>query len=638
MSGMKKSYPKTMDLDNPPADDDLPAVLEGKIIPVSKDTRKMIEPLLQIILSAETECQSGQTGTSTATTESYRPYVELGNSSAAKALSANRLVRRDCYDHLLPLVMHKMKSADRVTVEGTPGIGKTLFGFFLLRKLIAGQETVVYWNADLAVMFSVNDKHIRSYGLNHTTTIDGKNWSIGMWDPLLRELRTEVLDMENIYVIHDPGEGFLEGGKRRTATNLVVIVSFGHALVSEWATKGGKPTSLTMPIFTYDEIVVNKGNLFHGKPKGVDNDFQVKAKYERFGGSIRHWGTDQEEEAWAEMAAKIQEVARNDGVNIMLRTTNHRGSIIHVDVDFDKMKPLFPSEGHNAFAEKFYILGSTEVTTQFSATLANLGKAQFQLFMTNMKYEKGGEALYGLLFEIHAHNYLRHAKNGVNFRVVRRDGKNKNQYATVQIPVGNGTLSFAGQEAAGISEVAGTKKRPVGTYILPQSGTFPTYDAAVVVPAAVVGVKDKRFVGLLLQMTVSGATSLRRKPEHVVKLYMRNDMHTALEAAIDGFHGEGVSVTTFCVPSACFHPFLFQMEERKNGDEAITESRQPEFQFVVEIPEFMQLPVSVTPVGEIHGATGRTHRYMFRAGSAKRVKVESIYDKEDDCEEKRCIQ
>ena len=88
--------------------------------------------------------------------------------------------------------------------------------------------------------------------------IRGVQWSIGVWKPDERALFEALL-----LVIHDPAEGFLDRGLKRTANRLLVIVSFGHALLSKWNTKGGHSrVSLTMPCFSEDEIMANKANLF----------------------------------------------------------------------------------------------------------------------------------------------------------------------------------------------------------------------------------------------------------------------------------------------------------------------------------------------------------------------------------------
>ena len=55
---------------------------------------------------------------------------------------------------------------------------------------------------------------------------------------------------------------------------------------------------------------------------------------------------------------------------------------------------------------------------------------------------------------------------------MRKDGKNKNQYATVKLPVGDNLLIFPSAEARGIAEAANNAKQKVGTYIQPDSGSF----------------------------------------------------------------------------------------------------------------------------------------------------------------------
>ena len=388
-----------------------------------------------------------------------------------------------------------------------------------------------------------------------------------------------------------------------------------------------------MPFFHCDEIKANTDSLFHGKQTQIAwSDQLVEQKYDRFGGSIRHWGTPDEESAWSELKSKVRDVVNSNGANMLDRTHRHQGSVLHIDVEFDKSKSYFPDPDHNRFDSEWYVLGSNQIRKEFHDKLVKAGRDKVQSFMASVNGLRGGEALYGLLFEIHAHDFLRNIKGQVNIRVVRRDGKNKNQYATIRIPVSSNILTFPGVRAKGIADKAAGSPLEPGTYIMPDVSNFPTYDSAVVVPGDVVGVTDKSYVGLLLQMTVSGATGVRRLPEHSVNQYVRTEMQAALEATTPGFDSHCISVTTFCVPSACFHPFLFQIEQRKDTDQEIV--NQPDYQFVIEIPDFSKLETSSVPVGEIHGSTGRTHRYMLREGNPKKVKVEEIYETEqadDDC-------
>lgn len=339
-----------------------------------------------------------------------------------RLFGTERVVRRECYDHLLPIIEGKLSENINVGVEGTPGIGKTVFGLFVLRSFVEKDRSVVYWDGKQATLFTKDEKFIELFGLAETCNLRGAEWHWGAWMPTKQEL-VEVLLFEDIYVIHDPAPDFLLGGSEPLANNLVIILSFGHALLSYWATKGnGIPEfSATMPVFAYDEILANKNNLFHGK--AMTNE-RLTRLHMRFGGSIRHWAKPSEDVAWQELEAKILDVAKN-GSNITKRTPQHRGSIVHVAVDFDGNRPIFPNGGHNTFKPEGFILGSVGLTNLFSESMAGLGKDQLKVFMNSVKGEKGAEAVYGILFEKHAHEVLRRPDTNLNIRVVRHDGRNK---------------------------------------------------------------------------------------------------------------------------------------------------------------------------------------------------------------------
>ena len=112
-------------------------------------------------------------------------------------------------------------------------------------------------------------------------------------------------------------------------------------------------------------------------------------------------------------------------------------------------------------------------------------------------------------------------------------------------------------------------------------------------------------------MTVSGASGLRRLPKHSVKQYVRHDLEKAVRTLVKDF--EGPCITAFCVPTVCFQPFLFQLEECKQTETAT--KKQPSYQFVIEIPDFIKLPQPPAnrPLNVIHGASGQMHRYELRS-------------------------
>ena len=416
---------------------------------------------------------------------SVSPYV-VATERLAALFETERIVQRQCYDHLLPILEEKLEAGQTVSVEGSPGIGKTVFGFFLLRLFVHRKRSVVYWDGNQATFFTQNESFIKLYNLQHTDELLGETWHWGAWmtDAVALE---EFLLCKDIYVIHDPAQDFTFGGTRTLVENLVIILSFGHALIGAWHTKrtGAPKLRLFMPVFAHHEIFDNKENLFHGKEL---SDGKLNELYDQFGGTIRHWGQSTESGAWDELVAKMQDVASN-GSLITARTSSHKGSIVHVAVDFDANRNMYPDEGHNTFQTEGFVIGSHGLTELLSNTLANYGKNQLRTFMNAIRGQRGAESMYGVLFEQHAHEVLCRPEVKVNLKVVRYDGKNKYGYATttIQLDKKRNVLEFDGQEAKGINEMVGQTQQDHDTYFLPSSSTFPTYDSAMVVPGTVVG-------------------------------------------------------------------------------------------------------------------------------------------------------
>ena len=555
------------------------------------------------------------------------PYL-VATERLTALFERDRIVQRQCYDHLLPILQEKLDNGQTVSVEGSPGIGKTVFGYFLLRLFVRQKRSTVYWDGNQATFFTQNENFIKLYNLRHKGELLGETWHWGAWEADAKALE-EFLLCKDIYVIHDPAEDFKFGGTRVLVKNLVIILSFGHALVGAWSTKGtGAPKlRLFMPVFALDEIFDNKENIFHGKELSTGKFNEL---YNKFSGAIRHWGRSTESDAWDELVAKMQDVTIN-GSLIIARTSSHRGSIVHVAVDFDARRSIYPNYGHNTFQREGFVIGSYDLTTLLSETLSNYSKDQLRAFMNAIRGQRGAESMYGLLFKQHAHEVLCRPEVKLNFKVVRYDGKNRDEYATttIQISKKRNVLVFDGQDSKGINETVGQTQQDYDTYFLPACPNFPTYDAAMVVPGTVVGLTRVDRVGLLLQMTVSGASSVLRKPEHAVKNYMRKDMHSAL-AQVWPDSKPALSVTTFCVPTACFHPFLFQPEHIKNSSQPVAPENQAEYQFVIEIPEFLQLPLSRLPKDELDGENSRVHRYEMRTSIPKRVKLVHVHETENE--------
>ena len=117
---------------------------------------------------------------------------------------------------------------------------------------------------------------------------------------------------------------------------------------------------------------------------------------------------------------------------------------------------------------------------------------------------------------------------------------------------------------------------------MPISRNQPTYDSAHVANGKDLGVEllqaDK--ISLLLQMTVSGATRLLRRPDHEKTDSAK--IENEFKHRVVAFERNGMAYTAFFVPAERFKPFLFQCEEVVKGKKA---DYQPELQSVCEVPD-----------------------------------------------------
>jgi len=157
----------------------------------------------------------------------------------------------------------------------------------------------------------------------------------------------------------------------------------------------------------------------------------------------------------------------------------------------------------------------------------------------------------------------------------------------------------------------------VGSYFWPYSSNHPTYDAAMLVSGVAAGVaagvSSNQVVSLLLQMTVSGASGLPRRPDHAIKQSVRKRFDKTFSERLNE-HETDSAITTFVVPTECFEPFAFQRETLKDDDDTETQN-QPDYQLVVEMPdlffiskeakEYLALP-------EVTASHKRKHRYIPR--------------------------
>jgi len=577
-------------------------------------------------------------------------YLKLENRD--NFLCTDALVIRPCYEHLLPHIHNPLYLEDsfRGAVTGTPGIGKTVFGVYLLRHfVIERKETVLYWARKKIYLFSFEERVKVFFGLTDgeiQVLNDGSQQMLytGKWNSDGQNTDwTQFISFAEEYsviFIHDPEENETEvSTHKEDIPRLIFILSHGHKLISLWRAKGHAIRYFYMPIWTKQEAEQSKQFL-----KCIDytvadlHQDEIDNLYRRFGGCIRGWVNN---ELWTEIEAKISEIVRNLGDNVLQKTANSRGSVVHLEVDFDEKRPILPlmdedasqkaldngsddgdDQKPNDFNESRYIFGSEKILEVFQEKILNRGEETLRMCLTNWAGQNGFESVYGALFELHCHRMLENndGQLRLNMRIVYRDKeKNNNDVYSVTVPMARGTCRYPSNDPSILEEDQHKEDAAtLGIYFWPVSSNHPTYDSAFVVNGKDLGVNkvaaDK--VALLLQMTVSGATGLPRRPAHSVKQHIRKKFENVFKKRIDGYKQSGEAYTAFMVPTECFKPFLFQDEEVLNGEAAAS---QPEFQLVFEVPK-----VFTYKKGSPRGTTMASGQFGF----GKKRKTCHAYDEE----------
>lgn len=419
-------------------------------------------------------------------------------------------------------------------------------------------------------------------------------------------------DEYNIIFIKDPAEGDKRVSLRaHEVSRLIYIVSHGHSLISHWNSKGHDFEFFYMPLWTKQEAEQCRQFL---KPQTRNAGFdslaslsqqEIDDRFYSFGGSIRGWVFPA---LWDELDSKLTEVVQQKGDNILKKSPNSRGSVIHMEVAFDKNRPI-PSlvspqqedamdeseesdDKPNHFSEYQYIFGSEKILDVLNEKLLHQGQETLRLCLQNWASQNGFECVYGSLFELHCHRRLESQDGNLKLRmrIVYEDAsRNNDNIYEIQFPKFEGTCRYPSNDPS-ILEDCRYNTNKLGMYFWPISSNHPTYDSAIVVNRKDLlahGDDQDIFgdnvgqVALLLQMTVSGATGLPRRPEHSVKQLMRKKFEAVFNKRVNGFKEKGKAYTAFVVPTECFKPFLFQDEENTTGHRA---SVQPKCQLVIEFP------------------------------------------------------
>lgn len=88
---------------------------------------------------------------------------------------------------------------------------------------------------------------------------------------------------------------------------------------------------------------------------------------------------------------------------------------------------------HNTFSTRLHSQ-IRRVDFGNSRALAAVDREQRNSIMNALNGQKGVKAIYDAMFERHAHDVLIQGNRSLNLRIVRRDGKQKDVYATTTFP------------------------------------------------------------------------------------------------------------------------------------------------------------------------------------------------------------
>ncbi|KAL3917259.1 MAG: hypothetical protein SGILL_004798, partial [Bacillariaceae sp.] len=519
------------------------------------------------------------------------------------------LIIRPCYKHLLPLIHNELMGRDNgmiAGVTGTPGIGKSVFGIVLLRHFIHIGKTVLYWENDDVYLFTFDEKIKSAFQLFEFGAFQGQNDGgtrkicyAARWDVSTKSYAAIFGSalLQHKVVIHDPKQGDMRVAyNEKRIYHLVYILSHGHSLISYWGRKGGGPDKYYLPVWSKAEIEKSLP-LLKRQDKNVSQiSFdEVDSLYCRYGGCIRGWLVKDQGDFWNELVAKVKEVAKNHGDNVLERNTSSRGSIIHTNVDFDETLEPFPfveganmmsleedSFQRNTFDKYRYVFGSSDILEALDQELVRRSDKALQHALISWASVPGFEGVYGALYELRCHRRFENEQNlKLKMRVVYNDpSKNTDKCYEVEFPRFVKVVRFKSQDPSIIEEERTYPDLKKDYYLWPRSSSFPSYDSAAIVDGTPFGLDG--VVGLLFQMTVSGSTGIPRRPEHSVKQHIRRKFHKAFESRkIAGYKN---AYTAFVVPTECFEKFVFQKESIKDSDDGIASS-QPQFQLVFEMED-----------------------------------------------------
>ena len=358
----------------------------------------------------------------------------------------SKLYIRLCYKEIAKLILSR--TSRNIVVTGTPGIGKSVSGFYLLYRLRREGETVVFERKGNWYRFS--DAGAEKGNLSSFE-------SAGYFDD------------PDCWYLSDPEDRPKEMFGGRT----VVLVSPKYDKVKEFM-KQGDAKRLFMPVWDLKELLECQLAVFPDVP-----DSDVKDRFDVVGGVARAIFN---KERFESLKGKILEAARKVDVGVLRDAVDREAKALSTDNIGDTLFHVFPGEEGNykdcsvslasSFARDAVVKNVVE--KEASALKSFLGAAMADPKLGNAL----GGSVVGSIFERVAHNAIcLGSKSGGNPETCFKMEVLTHGDSSKDI-VGRDTLllNFTRSESFGEGN-AFPDKLDIGTYYIPTSQTFEAIDS-----------------------------------------------------------------------------------------------------------------------------------------------------------------
>jgi hypothetical protein len=255
---------------------------------------------------------------------------------------ATTLIYRDCYEHLISRIIHCWNHESRqCLLTGTPGIGKTIFGYFLIRHLFRKKlaKSVAYVAGKSLYLITFDPMIKKELGIETDVVV---------FDYVKDVHYNALLKDKRIVVIHDPERKATDPAHSRNteAPCRLFILSYGHAYIRFFKRKDIGPELRYWfygPLWDHDE-----GKRWEPILREANPFLNVEEALNIFGGNVRKWMQAKGDEELKTLTADLKNfvltiVKKHPTTDVQMHTDegSWRGTIIQIAVPFDENSPLW---------------------------------------------------------------------------------------------------------------------------------------------------------------------------------------------------------------------------------------------------------------------------------------------------------